>query len=70
MWLFFILWDNKYQLFTETEVASRGFLYRAAKQRGKFSPLATDTEVNNCFSIHLNSEIIERKKLDIMADIM
>ena len=27
-------------------------IYRAAKQRGKYPPLATDTEVNNCFSIY------------------
>ena len=27
-------------------------IYRAAKRRGKYPPLATDTEVSNCFSIH------------------
>ena len=27
-------------------------IYRAAKLRGKYPPLATDTEVNNCFSIY------------------
>ena len=26
-------------------------------------PLATNTEVNNCFSIYLNSEIIEHKNM-------
>ena len=36
----------------------------AAKRRGKSPPLATDTEVNNCFSIYQNSEIIERKNDD------
>ena len=27
-------------------------IYQAAKRRGKYSPLATDTEVNSCFSIY------------------
>ena len=27
-------------------------IYRAVKQRGKYQPLATDTEVNSCFSIY------------------
>ena len=27
-------------------------IYRAAKLRGKYQLLATDTEVNNCFSIY------------------
>ena len=27
-------------------------IYRAAKRRGKYPPLATDTEVNSCFSIY------------------
>ena len=31
--------------------------------RGKYPLLATDTEVNNCFSIYLNSEIIEHKMM-------
>ena len=31
---------------------------RPAKRRGKYLTLATDTEVNSCFSIHINSEII------------
>ena len=35
----------------------------AAKRRGKYSPLASDTEVNNCFSIYQNSEIIEHKNM-------
>ena len=39
-------------------------IYRATKQRGKYPPPATDTEVNNCFSIYQNSEIIEHKNDD------
>ena len=27
-------------------------IYRAAKRRGKYQPLATSTEVNSCFSIY------------------
>ena len=27
-------------------------IYRAAKRRGKYQPLATDAEVNSCFSIY------------------
>ena len=27
-------------------------IYRTAKQRGKYLPLATDTKVNSCFSIY------------------
>ena len=27
-------------------------IYRAAKRRGKYQLLATDTEVNSCFSIY------------------
>ena len=27
-------------------------IYQAMKQQGKYPPLATDTEVNSCFSIH------------------
>ena len=27
-------------------------IYRAAKRRGKYPPLTTDTEVNSCFSIY------------------
>ena len=27
-------------------------IYRAAKRRGKYPTLATDTEVNSCFSIY------------------
>ena len=27
-------------------------IYQAAKRRGKYSMLATDTEVNSCFSIY------------------
>ena len=32
-------------------------IYRAAKRRGKYPPLFTDTEVNNCFSIYQTSWI-------------
>ena len=32
-------------------------IYRAAKRRGKYPTLATDAEVNSCFSIYENSEI-------------
>ena len=39
---------NIYQLFTEVEVAST----EGAKRRGKYPLLATDTEVNNGFSIY------------------
>lgn len=34
------------------EVASSGCTYQAAKRQGKYPPLATDTEVNTCFSIY------------------
>ena len=40
-------------------------IYRAAKRRGKYPTLATDTEVNSCFSIYLNSEIIYTKKINL-----
>ena len=33
-------------------------IYLAASQLGKYPPLVTDTEVNSCFSMYLNSEII------------
>ena len=33
-------------------------IYRAAKRRGKYPQLAIDTEVNSCFSIYQNSEMI------------
>ena len=42
------------------EVASDA--YKAAKRQGIYTPLATNTEVNNCFSIFKNIEIIEHKK--------
>ena len=42
------------------EVANRG-IYRAAKQRGKYPPLATDTEVNNSFGIQLFRERLSQK---------
>ena len=32
-------------------------IYQATKRRGKYSPLFTDTEVNNCFSIYHTSWI-------------
>ena len=31
--------------------------YRAARRRGKYQQLATDTEVNSCFRLFLNSEL-------------
>ena len=37
-------------------------VYRAAKRQGIYTPLATNTEVNNCFSIFKNIEIIEHKR--------
>ena len=47
------------------EVASGEWIFTdASKRRGKYPLLATDTEVNNCFSIYLNSEIIEHKNDD------
>ena len=52
------------QLFTEVEVAIRGYIYWTAKPWGKYSRLATDTEVTYCFSIYQNSEIIEHKNDD------
>ena len=33
-------------------------IYLAAKRRGKYPSLATDTEVNSYFSIYLTSEMI------------
>ena len=39
-------------------------IYRAAKRRGKYPTLATDTEVNSCFSIFQNGEIIYTKKIN------
>ena len=40
-------------------------IYRAAKRRGKYPTLATDTEVNSCFSIYYNSEIIYTTKINL-----
>ena len=37
-------------------------IYWAAKRRGKYPPLATNTEMNSCFSIYENNEIIQHKK--------
>ena len=31
--------------------------------RGKYPPLATGTDVINCFSIHWNSEVTEHKNV-------
>ena len=39
-------------------------IYRTAKHWGKYPRLVNDTEVNNCFSIYYNSEIIEHKNDD------
>ena len=38
---------------------------RAAKLQAIYPPPATDSEVNNCFSIYLSSEIIELKNDDL-----
>ena len=40
-------------------------IYRAAKRRGKYPTLATDTEVNSCISIYKKSDRdnIHHKKL-------
>ncbi len=38
-------------LFTQVEVIIGEYLPRHAKLRGKYSPVITETEVNNCFSI-------------------
>ena len=40
-------------------------IYRAAKRRGKYPTLVTDTEVNSCFSIYLNSEIMCTTKINL-----
>ena len=40
-----------------------GVFTEAAKRSGKY-PQSTDTEVNNCFSMYLNSVIIEQKNGD------
>ena len=46
-------------------LSSGGKFTEAAKRRGKYiPPLATNTEVNNCFSIYENSEITEHKNDD------
>ena len=37
-------------------------IYQAAEQRGKYPTLAADTEVNSCFSIYQNREIIYTTK--------
>ena len=39
---------------------------RAAKCSGKYPPLATDTEVNSCFSKNLNSEKIMHKMMTLI----
>ena len=43
---------NISQLFTEVDVTSEIFTEPQLKQRDKYPPLATDTEVNSCFSIY------------------
>ena len=42
-------------------------IYRAAKRRDKYPPLATDTEVNSSFSIYTNSEIIKHENDDFLT---
>ena len=42
--------SDSIQLSPEVEVTSGGF-YQAAKRRGKYPLLVTDTEGDNCFSI-------------------
>ena len=37
-------------------------IYRAMRRQSKYTTLATDTEVNSCFSIYQNSEIIYTTK--------
>ena len=41
-----------------------GTVFTAPRNGEVNPPLATDTEVNNCFSIYQNSEIIEHKNDD------
>ena len=36
-----------------------GVFWREDKRQGIYTPLATDTEVNNCFSIFKNIELID-----------
>jgi len=51
---------NLQKLFTEVEVASDD-IYRGRQAARWKTTLATDTEVNNFFSIYWNSEIIYHK---------
>ena len=44
--------SNIQQLFIEVKVASGEKFTEAAKRRSKYPPLATDTEVSNCFSTY------------------
>ena len=44
-------------------------IYRAAKRRGKYPPLFTDTEVNNCFSIQLFRERLSEKSTKLQKPI-
>ena len=64
--------DNK-QLLTEVEVASGRYLpsREPAREGGKYLPLATDKEVNSCFSKNSkNSKIIyTTKKIDFNSNI-
>ena len=43
-------------------------IYRAAKRQGKYPPLFTDTEVNNCFSIYHTSWINSGPKSNFIFD--
>ena len=52
-------------------LSSGGKFTEAAKRRGKYiPPLATNTEVNNCFSIYENSEITEHKNDDFLTHLL
>ena len=42
-----------------------GYLTTIHRSGGEYPTLATDTEVNSCFSIYENSEIIYTKKIDL-----
>ena len=53
------------------EVVS-GDIYRDVKRQGKYPPLPTDAEVNNCFSIRVyySREIIEQKNDDVLTHLL
>ena len=42
-------------------------IYRAWKRRGKYPTLATDTEVNSCFSIQLFRQKLSHKSVKAYA---